>query len=402
MAPRVKANVRPALLVWARTTAGFSESTAAQRLGVEPEVLARWENETDEAAPSIPQLRKLADLYKRPLAAFFLAEPPIQFQIIRDFRRLPESGPQRPYSPDLFLEIRRAAERRALAIELLADLEEQPSGFALEANIGEDTEVVGQRIRAALRVTAELQDRWADPDGRTSFNSWRQRIEEAGSLVFQMTAVESSEASGFAIADRPLPVIVVNQKDTVTRRTYSLLHELAHLMLRLSGVSEIDAEIPRSGGGGRQAEGFCNQTAAAALMPRTDLLDDRRVSAKPNKSDKWTDEEIRDLSRRFGVSRVALVRRLLTVGKTTVAFYDSKRAQYDAEFRAQRAKQREVPATQVKRNMPQEAISNLGKPLVGLILGNYNVDNISLSAAAGYLGIKAQHIPKLEAKVSGR
>ena len=92
MAPRVKALVTPALITWARDTAGFSIAEAADKLGLDAEKLTAWENDADEATPSIPQLRKLAALFKRPLAVFYLPEPPTQFQVMRDLRRLPEQG----------------------------------------------------------------------------------------------------------------------------------------------------------------------------------------------------------------------------------------------------------------------------------------------------------------------
>jgi len=336
MATRVKALVKPALITWARESAGFGIADAAARLKVDEAQLVDWEDPNGENSPSIPQLRKMAALFKRPLAVFFLDEAPQGFMVMRDLRRLPGTG-ARHYSPALQMEIRAANERRELALELVADLAEEPSKFALSATDKEDPEVVGARIRTVLGVTAQLQDGWKDAEGRAGFNAWRSRIEAAGVLVFQTVRFTTDEASGFAISADKLPVIAVNRKDPLTRRTFSLLHELAHLMLHLSGVSDLETDESRPPED-QKIEVFCNQVAAAALVPKDDLLAHSLVKAHAKNASDWSDAEIAELARRFNVSREALLRRLLTFGMTKNQFYQSKRAQYIAEYLARQKK----------------------------------------------------------------
>ena len=394
MTRRVKALTKGKILTWARETAGFSSvADAAARLDMDEAKLAAWEAE--EHAPSIPQLRKLADLYKRPLAVFYLQEVPATFQVIRDLRRLPGTGFRR-LPPGLVLEWRRAAERRALALELLEDIAETPMRFVLQAEPTEDPEDVGGRIRNALQVTDAEQARWRDQDGRAALRAWRDKIEAAGVLVFQATRIGSGEASGFAIASDFLPVVVINRKDAPTRRTFSLLHELAHLMLRVSGVSDLETDASRPPEDAA-IEVFCNHVAAAAIMPRSLLLDDPRVRRHGRRAVDWSEAEIADIARSFSASREALVRRLLTFGFTTDDFYRRKRAQYHAERLAQAERDRAKQGDEGRpRNMPLETVSNYGRPLVQMILDNYYQDRLSLSEVAGYLEIRTKHIPKLE------
>ena len=92
MAKRLKATITTAVLTWARQTAGFSLAEAARRLKVKEERLTEWEDPNSGATPSLPQLRKLAGLFKRPLAVFYLQEAPPQFAVMRDLRRLPGDG----------------------------------------------------------------------------------------------------------------------------------------------------------------------------------------------------------------------------------------------------------------------------------------------------------------------
>lgn len=399
MAARVKALINPALVTWARETAGFSVAEAAARLDISEERLLQWEDSASDVAPSIPQLRKIANLFKRPLAAFYLREVPPRFEVMRDLRRLPGGGVRR-YSPALQLEIRSANERRELALELAADLEQDIPKFTLRATEKEDAEEVGQRIRTALGVTTELQLQWRDNDGRAGFNAWRGRVESVGVLVFQTTRFSADEASGFAIAADTFPVVAVNRNDALTRRTFSMLHELAHLMVRISGVSDLQTDDSRPPEDQR-IEIFCNQVAASALIPRGAILADPRVMAHGERSANWTDAEIGDLARQFNVSREALLRRLLTFDRTTNTFYRAKRDQYNAEYLVSLSRKKEQAATtEIKRNMPQETVSNFGRPFVNMLLGNYHQDRMTLSEVSGYLGLKVKHVPKLE-QVSG-
>jgi len=357
--------------------------------------MAAWEASEGDAFPSIPQLRKIAALFKRPLAVFFMAEPPKTFEVMRDLRRLPGTG-MRHFSPTLQIEIRLANERRQLALELASDIGEDHPDFNLTAAITDNPEQVGKKIRDALGVTPQLQLSWKDADGRASFNAWRSRIEIAGALVFQTTSFPSEEASGFAIWAKTFPVIAVNRKDAITRRTFSLVHEFAHLMLRVSGVSDLETDESRPPEDQR-IEIFCNSVAAAALIPQESLLSEESVLQHGEKSAGWKDAEITDLSRKFGVSREAILRRLLTFNKTTKEFYALKRAQYNLEFHALRRRQKEEALKKdIKRNMPQETVGNFGRPFIRMLLGSYYQDQITLSEVSGFLNLKVKHLSKLE------
>lgn len=174
MAKRIKALVEPSLLVWARETASFPLEEAAKAIGVPAKQLESWER--GEGEPSIPQLKKVANAYKRPLPIFFLPEPPTEFQPLRDFRRLPEIG-ERPYSEKLAFEVRAAQERRAIALDVVASLEEEPPELGIQASARDNPEVIAKRVRERLGITLERQSRWGEPD--KAFKAWREALEAA-------------------------------------------------------------------------------------------------------------------------------------------------------------------------------------------------------------------------------
>lgn len=396
-----RANINPEVLSWARKSAGYSQEEAARKLRIKPERYQAWEVAGDETRPTIKQLRRIAKLFRRPVSVFYLAEPPEGFMPMRDFRRLPGEGLQR-YSPQLLYEMELAQQRRELALELYSDFGEELPAFTLTATLTEDPEEVGKRIRQALGVTLEEQVQWRRNDPLGPFKAWRYAMEAQHILVFQMNRVGWNEVSGFALAESRLPIIAVNRSDVPNRRTYSLLHEYVHILLHLSGASDLDVDAARPPEE-QAVEVFCNRAAAATLMPRESLLDLPNVRSQGRHSERWEDGEIFELGKLFGVSREALLRRLLTFGRTTKRFYEQKRRQYNNEFQKEQARRREAFRSSDKefmKNPPQDAFVELGRPFVRLILDSARQDLITLNEASGYLGnLRIRHFPTLEKRV---
>src|SRR6476660_2732460 len=235
MAERVEALAKPELLLWGRRAAGFDVETAAKKVSVSQERLESWE--AGLANPTIKQLRTLANAYKRPIAAFFLPQAPRIPDPPRDFRRT--LGHEAIVeSPGLRIEVRKAVLRRKAALELLAleDKEPQRLGFTLRRDLQPET--AGEQVRDLLGVQLKTQFQWQSQ--YDALNGWRDAIERIGVLVTQMQDVPPAEASGFSVAELPLPVIVANIKDSPRRRVFTLLHELVHILLREGGLCDLD------------------------------------------------------------------------------------------------------------------------------------------------------------------
>ncbi|OZB62903.1 MAG: hypothetical protein B7X39_20740 [Lysobacterales bacterium 14-68-21] len=397
MAQRVLAKVKPALLIWARESAGLSQEEAAHKAGVKLEALDLWESgQSADQAPSIPQLRKLAEAYKRPLAVLYLPEPPVTFMALKDFRRLPGGGiPSMP--PEVVQEARFARERRESVLALAADAGASVSSFEFRATLNDDPEALGTAIRDWLGVKLPLGSDLRDATGHKALKYWRSAIEAKDVLVLQASRFSADIASGFAIFEPVLPIVVISRRDSPPRRRlFSLLHEFAHLVLRASGVSDLslDSDLSRAPEDQR-VEVFCNAVAAAALIPG-ELLHRHQIFVEHRGEHTWTDEELTGLSRDFGASREALLRRLLTFGKTTREFYEQTRERYADEWMRQREREKSHRTEGIPRNMANEAFSDLGRRYVGLVLDQFYQDRLTLSDVAGHLGVKTKHIPAIE------
>lgn len=258
------------------------------------------------------QLRRLADIYKRPISDFYLPQPPRERAIPHDFRRSPGEVAG-VYSPALRQQLRLARERRDLALALYEEIGEKLATIDRHVSVTTDTEVVGEQVRELLDVDFADQKRWGD--GRPAYNAWRRHIEALGVLVFQYDNVVPNEAWGFSIVDGALPVIGINRKLAPNGRTFTMLHEFVHVLLGESSICDIDDYTPRNVAELR-VEVFCNRVAAAALMPRRAFRAHEVIQVHPNGTIQWDDNEIRALARTFGVSREAAVRRLETFEST--------------------------------------------------------------------------------------
>lgn len=399
MAARIPALVEPQLLVWARERASLSQTETAAKIGVEVEKLIAWESGQEQL--SIPQLKKLADTYKRPLSVFFLSEPPTDFQPLRDLRRLQLLPGQ--LSKSLAYEIRAAHERRLIAIELATDLGNPTRDFGVTAKKTDNPEVVAAEIRDILGVSIQRQARWNSHD--QAFKGWRDTLESANILVSVLGGahhqVPLTEVRGFAIAERPFPMIVINGQDRGYGRVFTLLHELAHIVLGES-VFEDDLEpnnsLPIAN---RSTETFCNKLAAAVLMPKDALLAELVVA--PKKSDSiYSDSEISALATRYGVSREALLVRLAELDRASPAFVQHKRAELARLYAAQKKKEEEIDETSSGFAPYQyQVLSHLGRGFARLVLEAYSTKRLTLSAASGYLGTQAKLLPKIERAAYG-
>lgn len=387
---RIKAHIKPELLVWARESAGYSVDEIAQKLKKEPVDILAWESGEEE--PFMGQLRNLATIYKRSISDFYLPTPPAEKPIPHDFRRSPGEVAL-VYSPSLRRQLRLAQERRELALSLYSEIGEEPPPVAGQVSDTADPEAVGGQMRTLLGVEFEEQRRWGE--GRPAYNAWRRRIESLGVLVFQFENVGTEEAWGFSIVEEHLPVIGINRKLAPNGRTFTMLHELVHVLLGEGSICDIDDLTPR---GEREIriEAFCNRVAASALMPGR-LFRAHNVITAHGGGNTWDDAEIKAIAHTFGVSREAVVRRLETFGLTTMGFYLAKREQYRRKREEQRKKDLAASKDKpMKRNMPREALSNLGRRYVHLILRNYQDERITLMDASEYLGVRAEKVRSVE------
>jgi transcriptional regulator with XRE-family HTH domain len=229
--------VKPEVLVWARETAGLDMPTAAQRVGVKIDRLEEWE--AGNATPTIGQVRAMANVYYRPLAALFMSEPLKNEKLpkLPDFRRPDRDGDT--LSRPLQNGIMRAHRQRQAVLEIAEDLEFQPA--EIEAQFSLDPQSSAEDLGTLLRGILEM-DSIAKQVLSNASELLRVLIRQAESLnvmVIQVQRVATSEMRGFSFGDGPAPVVALNGADWPRGKIYSLLHELTHVGFRTNGLCDL-------------------------------------------------------------------------------------------------------------------------------------------------------------------
>ncbi len=380
MSKKIEALVEPTLLIWARESLGLDVSTAARKIQVKPEKLVLWEK--GDAKPSIPQLKKLAHLYKRPLAVFYLPTPPKDFDALRDFRRLADAQPI-AYSSNFLLLMRDVQEKREMFLELLEITDSDVDEFKIAITDLQNIPLAAVEIRKLLGITLEKQLAW---NGLyEALNAWKEAIENLGVLVFQSSEVAVIEMRGFSIYNIHYPVIVINAKDSPAGRIFTLLHEFVHLNLKEGGICDLEER-----GLENDREVFCNYMAGEILVPESILREHPDVNGVTGTKD-WADDELRHMADAFRVSAEVILRRLLIIRKATDAFYARKRKEFikysDALARAKK-KSGFMP-------VPDKVVRNYGKIYVQTVLNAYYSNSIGASLVSDCLGVRLKHLDKI-------
>jgi len=333
-------------------------------------------------------------VYKRPLAIFYLPEPPVDFQPLKDYRRLPDSQVG-ILSPELLSAIRRARAVREAALEL-RELADDPIARPPRLEIpSDDPEAFGEAARELLAVSLDQQIAWQDP-GR-ALNGWIDAISRLDVLVLQVQRIAMEEMRGFSVSADRLPLVVLNGADFPRGRIFTLLHEFAHVLLHAEGVCDV---LPRSRvqRDADAVEVFCNQAAAAVLMPsRVFLADVGRFSKPPD--GRWPDDALVGLSARYSVSQESVVRRLYTLGLTNWDFLQEKQAEYRRGFEEYRAEQKRERETKDRPGGPtfyRMKVRDLGRGFIQSALDAYYRRAITGSDLSEYLEIKLNQIGRLE------
>jgi Zn-dependent peptidase ImmA (M78 family)/transcriptional regulator with XRE-family HTH domain len=359
------------VVAWARKRAGLTIEDAAEKF---PHIAA-WE--TGDALPTYPQLERLADELKLPIAAFFFPEPPTLPPIRESFRTLPDTEfEQIPRQVRFLL-------RKAKAFQLnLAELTQgrNPSRRLITHELRfRDTQSIPRmaaQVREFIGVSLADQHQWADDE--TALKAWRDTLHAVGVFVFK-DAFRVEGYSGFSLYDNEFPIIYVNNSSTKTRQIFTLFHELAHLLFHTSGIDTIeDRYIPRLSEQQRRIEILCNQFAAEFLVPEAAF---RSAMADHDHSEHTAAQ----LAQRFHVSREVIYRKFLDRGWIDQAEYQRAADEWAAQ-----------KTGGTGGNWYYTQITYLGRDYIKLAFQQYQQHRIDEVQLAEYLDTKPRNIGTLE------
>lgn len=270
------------------------------------------------------QAERFAQLVNVPFGFLFLKAPPGERNTpLPDFRSVQEREPLGQEFFDVYDDV---VYKQTWYSEYLQSIEADPIPFIGRYSVDKVNAVgLAKEIRNTLGLRSQLM---ADLKASDDLYSIVVRLaEKVGVLVFKNGVVGNNtyrpiavaQFRGFAIVDKYAPAIFINGRDAKAAWLFTLVHELAHLWLGASGVSDASPK-PND-----PVEVLCNATAAEVLVPAEEFL----YAWKQLGNDE-VESRIALLRARFKVSRLVIARRALDHGLIDPKIYF---AEYEAAKR---------------------------------------------------------------------
>lgn len=315
--------INPAMLRWARGRVGLDANEAALAAGVKPEQFQLWEK--GDAQPTFRQAQHVASALHAPFGYLFLPEAPADELALPDLRTVGGAPASRP-SVNLMETVQHAMQRQAWFAEYLQEQGAESLPFVGRFSTNSSVVRIAQDIRDVLGMDIEQGQR----NWEAYYRELIEASERAGVLVMRSGIVGNNthrkldvgEFRGFAISHSLAPVVFINSSDAPSARLFTLLHELAHIWIGSSGISNV---VP---GSTRREEVVCNGVAGEFLAPSV-VFGELWAAATQDLA-----VRVAELAQRFHVSRFVIIRRALDMGLVDHATYSTfYRVELDA-FRA--------------------------------------------------------------------
>ncbi len=378
--PSLEVEVEPTVLKWAVETSGWANTEIAKRLKISPTTFQKWF--TGNAFPTIKQLEDLSQTIKRPLAAFFLSEPPKEPPLPKDYRQLPDR--EGKFDKKTILAIRRARRLQNISKELAENLNIPLRTAITYVKQSDDPKEIALCYRKEFGFTEELQ-RKKLKNSHEVFTFLRDAIEQKNILVFQILML-LEDARGFALVNDTPEVVVANSTDEIEPRIFTLMHEFGHVLLHESGVSMPERTLFAKRVG--PVEKWCNDFAAGFLLPKSvaesEFTKYKQILTEPPTLNK--------LSRQYKVSKAMLLYNMFKLQYISQKEYDAVQKRYKFD-------KVKGPSTGFGVSADKRCIREKGQKFVSLVVSNFEQGLITRSDALDYLSIKSKNLEKILSRV---
>jgi len=367
------------VLKWAIKTSGWDTLELSKKIEISESDLNKILN--NEKKFTITQLTKLSKLIKRPIAFFLLSEIPPEERkpLPKDYRMIPRK--KDIFSKETLLAIRIARKLQASSRELAQNLNTTIIPNVTKITINNNPQEVAEEYRNKAKFSEDLQKK-ADSPSKV-FNFLRDFIENQNILVFQFP-MPVDDVRGITLSEDMPKVIVINSKDQIKSRIFTIMHEFAHILLDESIIDMPEESLVREKQ--NKIEEWCNKFASEFLLPKAIA---ERIFEE-NKSSLTETKTLNPLANKWKISKKFILYKMLKLN-----FID--KFQYEEILR------RPYKEEKTKGGPPPEVrcISEKGKRFISLVSANVNNNFITFADALGYLSIKADHYQKILEKIKG-
>lgn len=374
------AEIIPSALATLRAISRVSLRLASEALDVPQSTILDWEEGVTK--PTLSAIRQLSEVYRKPLAAFYMGNEHLLEafeQSIVNLRSLGSRDPNGDLSESAVDEWNRLIEKRT-ALHTLLDMGEiEPYAQPLFRHSKNPNKL-------ARELTKWLEIKYPRPfvggSDYDAFNYFRGVIESRNIWVLQTDGVDLDDFRGAASSDPSLPIILVNMSDHCRARSFTLFHELAHIirhetaMCELGSYYSMDEHCPKE-------ESFCNAVAAEMLVPEANLVTHDIVQEIQNKCTDY--KSVKQLSNAFGSSIHCMLIRL----KELSIISNDNFVGLLAELRGA------SPTREAGGSYYTTVAARLGRKFASAVFMAMDKRTITRSAASSMLAVKTNYIERL-------
>lgn len=374
-------DVELSVLAWLIDSSGWSTEELSKRLKTSIQNIDKLRS--GEKKPSLRQLEELSSIFKRPLAAFLLSKPIKEKPKPKDYRMLPNKVDK--FDKKTMLVIRKTRRLQELSRELSRNIAYETKPKLEKLTVSDSPEQIALKFKEQFSLTEEKQRKFKT--AYELFNYLRDILENLNILSFQFS-MPIEDARGFALVDEYPNVIVVNSRDNIEARLFSLMHEFAHILLRESVIDLPEATYIYED----KNEKWCNEFASSFLLPKSTA----KLLFESNRMNLTQRETLKAFSRKYKVSKAMLLLNMLKLKYIEKQDYDAILARYKKEENKSIKQKGKKPSVGIPSEI--RCLSEVGNKFVSLVANNYDKEFITYTDALNYLSIKSRSFDKVLSK----
>ncbi len=350
-----------------------------------------WEDTSVEKWPTINQAKTLAKCYHIPFAGLYMNSSDINVRHLPVLRNMRTTIDAITDESAVNLAVWDLLCARDFFVEAKKELLESIPDFTLDI-ASESVSEWAKQIRAYFGI--DLAKQYASSSSRQFYLYLRDCIESRGVFVHNFSGVDTAVTRGIAICDESMPIIGLNENDRYPAKSFSMIHEIVHIIKRTSSVCN-DMYNAFSA---YNEEVFCNAVAGEVLTPKQAIL--RECGSYT--ANEFTLDVIDRIAKKFSVSSEVIARRLLDLDRIPLSSYQTISKSLTDRFRAEREAmkdERKRTGQGIPRNMSREAMDRTSSEMCRVLLKGYSEGLFDKKDVSHHVGIGEKHIDKFVTEV---
>lgn len=329
--------------------------------------------------PTLGQLDKLAKWYNVPRWVFISESLPEEYQfnkIVPAFRQFQSNNSDIFDDPKVRGLVTNVERFRKLIIDFKSDDGEEVGKF--------DGPKISDKIPP---LAAEMIREWLGTSDHHHFNDWRKLLEEKGIFIFltskftEWSHIDKEVLRGLAVYHSTLPIIIINDSDSKKAQSFTLFHELCHILKKENAINNWDYYY-------NKIEKWCDDVSGNVLMPESEI--------KNNFFEPLNTKDLYELANKFFVSPYAYLvhcRKLNLIDQNTYEYLEN---QLIYEYKERQKILKESDA-RISRNRAKEILKQYGSIYTTTVFQAYYNREIGLYKLTKLLNVKnPSHIFEIE------